>query len=1376
MTELYLKRLEDKIVAVRTAASDCVRAIWPHLSEERVERTLKKLLVMASEDPRSEVRAIALRSLPTTEESIEVIMERSGDYDTIVRAAALQRLSEMDASLFTIDSVHLLAKNAYTAALNYEASASKEEEQDDDPQPLQESEVPSFPFSAASRRRKEETALYNVLMILLREAGDNIWEFLDWFPLGENPQAVLFILSTLFSRNFAFPTDFTTREMVEPLDAHKNIAVAVSFCERLAKTPRGSREIEALVPEPVAVCDELDAEKGSPNSSKIFLLLRLAKFLDYSDESGRSEMERQLLALLRRKPQAHIVKLILSNLRRVQNIVQIYTKEVVEAIVDKWIDLTEDFENSDEEAHQSPFFGALSVTLELLATLPSDLTEFGALARIEDDILAPAKKRITESQDPALQALYIKNLAHLGKWVARTREDNFDDLCFWTTNPKKSPPLRAAALTTLVDWFLLTPNITLPAGSLDAEGLANAILKIINDTPLNAPLTFAAVAGLMRLVFSNKITSESIISNFMLASFLKMTLDRRLRHLLASFFPTWASYPDARPIICGAFLHFIRHTPDDIPAPQRKMIWKFSLRLLFENARLEEMGEYNFVVAKKCLKTVYADTDRSTDTFDILKELDFIGISDSERDQLDRMLGKVTNKIPSTLPAANKILAKMKQSTSQATARKRNSLGNLKFPNSWKFPEPPPQKVPKQAKAERESSNVNNNTSDGNSRTSAKGGRLSLDSEAHKRLLAKSKGKSSSDDDIIDEDARKNPAKRKRGRLEIKMVGTKSNDESEEDDGDNGEEETVTDTQVARASHMSQLRREYVDLDDFEIKTVSETKKRGSASSAASTRTPTKNSSSTKTSAANSKKSDSTAATLRTPEAKNAKKSKVAPMTAPPASKRRKLAELDESKDEDDGLTDADTLLKQLELKLGTDAVALQKIRDLSKIVSTNSPKTSETSKRGSKSKVVDPDEEEEEEENVQKTTPSRRLLPRRTASKMAEELSRVQTMELDDEDDEPPVSRAKRGRNATRNDEISENEDEISKNAGEISKFSSKNKSAVSPAPSASPSVSAGKILRSKITSTPFKSNTKVPTSPNNLSDAEAGIEEEVEDFDDSELAPPSKKLKHREVESSNTSKANSSRSTSRGAQKDESKEEVEISSSQRPIRASSRTVSSSQMSSNDGSAQSKTKGNSAFVAGEDSSADWKKMHLPPLAARSGPKVIGFLGYGAHEAQLKSFQKKLSSLGFATKEIVGFDKKDQVSHLVIRSGAVEPSRTASCYAVFGTWIMNEKWVDAIIKKGGWVAEEKFGTRVNKKIIFEGQSVFFSPKLASNASLKRIAQSIVKECDAKVTINGAKADCILATMYDDISFLREEFEDLPIISVTKLLTDVNKAV
>ena len=1192
-------------------------------------KTARRLRLLASDDTRSEVRAIALRSLPLSTDSEKVLLERTGDYDGMVRTAALLRLAELPVSFFTVESVHILSSNAYTAAINYESGTTRDSEPEEDPQPLGEVQGREIYFSAASRRRREETALYNVLNMLLKEAGDDIWAFLNWFPLDSNPQSVLYILSTLFSRGLEFPADFSSREMLEPLDAHKNIAVAVVFCERLAKLPHGKAEIDSLVPEPLDVCDEFSSCLDSPNSSKVFLLLRLAKFLDYSDESGRSGMESMLMDILRRKPEIPIVKLVLANARLVQNIVQIYTQQVVEIIVDQWVDVTD----------PSSYGGALAVTLELLASLPADSVEFPALARIEEDILAPAKRYVAEAQDATLHALYVKSLSYLGRWVTRAREDNFDDLCFWVTNPKKSSPLRAAAMTTLVDWFLL-PNVELPSGSLDLDGLANALLKIVRTTPLNAPLTFAAVAGLTRLFFSNLVTSDSTIFQFMQASFTKMTTDPRLKSVLSSFFPTWASYPEARPIILSGFLYMIRHAPEDLPAAQRKIIYRYWLRLIFEHAEPSEFGEYKSAIAKKCLKTIYASGDR-VDIWDVLKEMDFVGLDEDAKEQLDRMLGKVTTKYPAHLNTAKKVLSQILQ---PSEPKKRSGV---------KFPEPP-QKKDKPA------------------------GRISLDSAAHK-LLARTASPH------LDSSAKK---RRRAELLDLNTEDGASEDENEKEGLDYGFASKPS--QLARNRQLSQQRKEIDSLDDYKLVTVAE-------------RTPTKSS--------RSKKSE---VAPKTPIAKNGTKL-AAPQTEP-RPKRAKRSEWDE--DEEEELQDPSVLLKKLELQLGTDPKALQKIKDLTSLVATNSPRkdaSSSTQSNGNESS-------------------SRKLVSRKAlgGKMLNDEINAAEEIE---EVEEPRASRPKRGRTSL-------------------------------VLPSASPEP-AGRKLRSRSDSITSKSQSS-QSNQSAVEEEEAGLDVPVpkksKRWEPSEATSPSSSQQSQALTS--PSRATRSKRRELDISTTESSQPSKVVNSQRPTRSNVAAAASISTDSI-GSQQAKTN------PGEDPQTDWKKMHFPALSTPHGPTVVGFLGFGADQEQMNDYMENLRELDIESVEVTAFDKSLGVTHLVLRKN--EQSRTSSCYGISGTWMMSLRWLDMIIKKGAWVSEEKYGSRINKSI-FSGQSVFLSPQLQSNGSLKRIAQSIVKEMGGSITINGGKAHHILATLHDDIPYLREQFEGMPIISLTKLLDDIHQRV
>lgn len=1238
LLDLYLRRLEDKISAVRQAASDCVRSIWPFLAAERATRTARRLRALAAEDTRSEVRAIALRTLPLSEDSSSVLVERTGDYDGTVRTAALLRLAELPVEFFTVESVHLLSSNAYTAAINYEANSTRESEAEEEPQPLGEGHGREIYFSAASRRRREETALYNVLSMLLKEAGDEIWSFLNWFPLDENPQAVLYILSTLFSRGLEFPSDFTTREMLDPLDPHKNIAVAVVFCERLAKLPHGRAEIETLVPEPLDVCDEFSSCLGNPNCSKVFLLLRLAKFLDYSDESGRSGMETMLMDILRRKPDVSIVKLVLANTRLVQNIVQIYTQEVVEIIVDQWVDLTD----------PSSYGGALAVTMELLASLPADSVEFAALARIEEDILAPAKRYVTEAQDATLHALYVKCLSHLGRWVSRTRDDNFDDLFFWISNPKKSSPLRSAAITTLVDWFLM-PNVEMPSGSADPDGLANALLKILRTTPLNAPLSFAAAAGLTRLFFSNTITSDATISQFMQSSFTRLTNDPRLKSVLSSFFPTWASYPEARPIILAGFLHIIRHAPEDIPVAQRKMMLRYSLRLIFEHAEFSEVGEYNSAIAKKCLKTLYASSERG-DIWDVMKELDFNGLTPDVKEQLDRMLGKVTTKFPVHLPVAKKILARVLQP------------GEIKKRTSAKFPEPPVKK----------------------DKAGAAGGRISLDSAAHK-LLARTASP------YMD-------AKSKKRRRD-ELLGPNDDEEEAEEEITASKNVTATRPSQVERNHLSQKRREFEGLEEYQLHTVKD-------------KTPIKST--------RSKPSLAPPITPKTPTSRNtstaASKTKVLPPHTEPRPKRAKMAEWDDAeKDDEEELQDPGVLLKRLELQLGTDTKALQKIKDLAAIVA-GSPRKEESSSAF-----------EDEAPNGK----SRRLVSRKNiGGKMIGDEDPVE----DVEDEEPRASRPKRGRLSIAQTQASPEP---------ITERTSRSKAVASTS-----KASSSQLVRT----TTDDDIGVVPTPKRSKRTETADPISSPSSSQLSQVVSPSKatRSKRKELDISTVDPSSQPSQPSK------------IVSSQRMTRSQMASTSTDSIPSN-----------SKLNTVEDPQTDWKKMHFPSLGLPKGSRLVGLLGFGAHQDKLEEYREKLQELEIEAVEVTAFDVNLGITHLVLRQN--EHSRTSSCYGISGVWIMSTRWLDEILKEGSWVAETKFGSRINKSI-FAGQSVYLSPQLQSNGPLKRIAQSIIKENGGNITINGGKAHHILATLQDDVPYLREQFEGMPIISLTKLLDDIHQRV
>lgn len=1240
LSELFVKRLEDKIVAVRIAASDCLRTLLPHMVPDRGLKLERRLRVLASEDPRPEVRSVALRCLPNTSESAEVIVERTGDFDGSVRTFALQRAVELPLDVFSVESVHIIVNNAYTAALTYEASSTSTLDEKEDVLPLEKSEGRDFAFSVEFRRRREEQALLALMEMLLSSAQDNLWAFLNWLPLDANPQACLYILHALFARGLSFPEDFSSREMREPLDTHKNIAVAVVFCERLAKQPNGQQSIEDLVPEPMDVCGEFETTQDV-SSSKTFLLLKLCKYLDYSDESGRSAMEATLLELLKKKPQMPIVKLVLANLRIVQNVVQKYTESIVTVILSHYLDYT----------NEASWDAALSVTAELLASLPLVSTEFAALARIEEDILTPAKKPVSELLDQALVARYTKCIGALGRFISRTRDEHFDDLCFWVTNTKKSYSLRAASITVLVDWFLL-PNVTL-TGAMTMQSFAEALLKIIVETQLSAPLTFAALAGLLRLLFSNQVKADATISQFLQLAFLKMTQDARLKALLTSFFPTWASYPESRPIIADGFLHLIRHFPEDIPGPHRKLIWRYILRLIFEHStQMSEVGNYNFLIAKKCLKTVYSN-DR-TDPMEILKELDFVGLGEQEKQQLDRMLGKVVTKYPVHGNVMNRILGLLL------------NPAEMKNRKNAKFPEPPQKKE--------KPTHVH--------------GRASLDSEAHLKL---------SKTHILQADLTKRSKKR----------SSKEMDPAPEDDTF----DSPSATQVARDAALARLQGQYEELDDYQLTTAAENSKSTSRTSKSvrGAPTPTKTKSST---------------TTRTPTRKTSSTVDSKPQRVPQTEPRPKRPKLAEEIEDDDGLTDTNALLQQLEFRLGGNATALAKIKDLSNMVSKPSPSKSSAesetkrklvSKRNLGGKMMDLEDDIADDDDFTTEAP----LAKSTRSNKMQ-------MDLEDDIIEPSSSRPKRGRTSSKTVED----------------------------PPSTPS---------------RRSSRLIPASTQPKDD---------ESDDDEAMAPPTTKRSKRSASPSDESPLPSqSRTTRSSAQKPGSRVlEVNRSttsdeSSQKPSSRPKRGLSATPPSSIDASTSVRK---APLSAEEASKIDWKKQHFPALSAPSGPVKIGLLGYASHSDESNRYIEKLQAIEIEAEEVNSFDPNQKITHLVVRAGETS-SRTSCTFAIHGVWIMNAKWLDQILDRGEKISEKNFGARITKSV-FSGQHVYFSPQLTTSGPMKRLAQTMVKEGGGSITINSNKAHFIVATNDDDISFLIEQFDNMPILSVSTLVEDSHKYV
>jgi hypothetical protein len=1279
------------------AASDCLRHLWPVLSEDRQIKLERRLRILASEDPRSEVRSVSIRCLPNTKESGVVILERTGDYDGNVRTSALLRAVDLPLDMFSVDSVHLLAENAYTAALNYEASMASTASSssssaaasaaEDEPMPLIEEEgggvvtgTRGFTFSAASRRRREELALFNVLDMLLRNADGSVWAFLNWFPLDSNPQAVLFVLHTLFAATKAaggqtiqFPADFSTREMVEPLDPHKNIAVAIVFCERLSKQPNGRQNIDDLVPQPLDVCGEF--ESCPVDSSKTFLLLRLCKFLDYSDESGRSGMEQTLLDILKRKPNMNIVKLVLYNLRLVQNVVQKYTEQVVQVILSEWLDYTD----------SSSWDGVLSVTHELLASLPLNSVEFASLSRIEEDILGPAKRPVSESQDPPLHAKYTKCIGSLGKFVTRTRDEHFDDLCFWVTNQKKSPTLRSAAITALVDWFLLK-DVQLN-GSLDVESFSGALLKIINDTALNAPLTFAALAAFIRLLFSNTISSDNIISHFFQTAFIKIPMDQRLKALLSSFLPTWASYPESRPIICNGLLHLIRHFPDDVPTPQRKLIYRYILRLIFEHStESKEMGNYNFSIAKKCLKTLYAS--ERADPMDLLKELDFAGLDEQEKQQIDRMLGKVATKFPVYASATNRILGALLNPAEPKTR------SNAKFPE-------PPQKKDKPSSAQLLSSSSS---------------RLSLDSEAHKRLSSKT---SSAGLDHRGERTKK----RTYGEISVEL-----------DSKDPDSSPTTTTTHFHREDLLSKMAKKFEQLDEYKLVTAANVPK-----------TPSKSESRTGSASKSKEKASETSRTTtkRTsePDSPFLKPTTTKKFPASePRPKRPKLAE-PSTDDNDEELTDTNVLLRQLEMRLGADAKALEKIKDLTKLLTTKAASPAKTITDSSSSRRL-----------VAKNRIGGKMMDDEEdyAERIAKNLSTIQkNVDLEDDEmiEEPVSSRPKRTRTSVSS--------------------SSKNE-ATFVVPSSPPK---SRTLRSKATSSTSSSSSSLvfSHSPIVLSDND-NEDKHVEDVEFT--PPPEKRSKRRETNTPSQMTQHQTYDTIASRSKESRKSSRPLDDSQ-PTPSQSPTKRNASKSTPSSSTETITPKKRTSTAIEDPETDWKKHHFPALAAPRGTPFIGFVGFASHLDESRQYREKLEMIGMETEEVTSFSSSSHITHLVVRKG--ERSRTSCCYGVRGIWLMSTQWVEEIIKRGKLVPEGTFGARINKSL-FQGQNIFFSPLLQSNGTTKRYAQAMIKEGGGSVTINGSKAHYILSTAEDDTPYLHEQFEGIPIISVTSIINDMHKYV
>jgi hypothetical protein len=1249
LSDTFMKRLEDKIVAVRMAASDCLMFLTPHLPAERALKLERRLRFLASEDSRSEVRSVALRTLSSASESVNVIIERTGDYDGSVRTAALQRAAELPLESFSVDSVHTVVNNAYTAAVTYEASMTSSVEKEEEPMPLEKAAGREVAFSAESRRRREEQALMHVLDMLLTAVENNLWAFLNWLPLDANPQACLYVLHALFARGLEFPEDFSTREMQEPLDTHKNVAVAVVFCERLSRQPNGHQSIDDLVPEPLDVAGEFDVTDDVA-SSKIFLLLKLCKFLDYSDESGRSGMERTLLDLLKKKPPTHILKLVLSNLRLVQNVVQIYTENIVTVILSDYLDYTDD----------SSWDGVLSVTSELLASLPLHSTEFAALARIEEDILTPAKKPVLASQDQALFAKYTECIGALGKFVARTRDEHFDDLCFWVTNQKKAPLLRATAITAIVTWFLL-PNVVL-TGAMDIENFASALLKIINDTPLHAPLTFAALAGLLRLLFSNRVKTDSIISQFLQLAFLKLPNDPRLKTPISSFLPTWASYPESRPIICDGFLHSIRHFPDDVPPPHRKLIWRYLLRLVFEHSSLQnEVGQYNFSIAKKCLKTVYAS--ERADPMEILKELDFVGLTEIERQQLDRMLGKVVSKFPVHENATKRILGTLM------------NPAEMKNRASAKFPEPPQKKE----------------------KATSSTGRASLDSEAHKKLAAKS---------VLHQSAERR--QKKRAHEEIDQAD--ANDLSS----------SPSATQVARTEALSRLKGQYEELDDYELATAAEEPKTPAKASRTSRGAVASRSNAKEVPSSLSKKTSVAETPMRAKKAE-----KVVPFTEP----KPKRSKMSPNPGEEDDLTDTNALLAQLESRLGGDATARAKIKELSNLVADatireSKPDSGPSRRLVSKSKIGGRLNDDDEEDDFLHEKPL--VHPQKPSNKMEIEEEEADFLE-------PAASRPKRAR---------------APSAVKEEVTSSQRRSTHLSTPKAAIELSSGEdeLLMPAMKKPPRRA--EASASPSQIPPTPTPAE------------PRTKASKIGRIQTLEVNRSINSDDSSQNTQ-----------SKRSPSKPQAATASQSSL---DASVSTSKIRRGPPSAEEAQKVDWKKQHFPALSAPHGPIHIGLLGYASHTEESQAYIEALARIKIKAEEIKRFDSTSQVTHLVIRKGE-SPSSTSSSFAVKGIWIMSSRWIDAMLEEGKKVPETEFGARITKSL-FQGQNVFFSPQLSSNGPIKRLAQAMVKEGGGSVTINSNKAHYILATNEDDISFLIDQFDGMPILSISTLLDDCHKFV
>jgi hypothetical protein len=191
------------------------------------------------------------------------------------------------------------------------------------------------------------------------------------------------------------------------------------------------------------------------------------------------------------------------------------------------------------------------------------------------------------------------------------------------------------------------------------------------------------------------------------------------------------------------------------------------------------------------------------------------------------------------------------------------------------------------------------------------------------------------------------------------------------------------------------------------------------------------------------------------------------------------------------------------------------------------------------------------------------------------------------------------------------------------------------------------------------------------------------------------------------------------------------------------------------------------------DIRTDWKKKHFPILSSSTSKTMaVGLLGFSSHREEAKSLIDRLALFGILASEVASFEK-GSLSHLIVRHG--ERSLTSCCYGITGCWIMSPRWVDACEKLGSAAPETGFGTRITRAL-FHNQTLVFSPGLTANATLKRLATSMVKESGGNTTINNNKANTMLCVDEDDINELERELDNMPLLSLNLLLDDLHKCV